>query len=81
MLTPRMDAARSLIRRTIAFVATAVVAMGLTTAGVVVESVVHAPPASAATYLGSAARLSLVHPIVDMASTPTGKGSSTPPGA
>jgi hypothetical protein len=74
MLAPRTDAARSLIRRISSFLALALAATGFTTIAAVVHGTVVATPAGAATYLGSAARMSLARPIVQMAATPTAKG-------
>src|SRR3989440_5049916 len=74
MHAPRRDAARSFAHRFALFLATALTATGLTTLATVVHSAVVAPPATAATYLGSAARMTLYRPIVDMAATPTAKG-------
>jgi hypothetical protein len=74
MLTPGRDAARLLVRRIASFVAVAVAATGLAGVVAVVQGAVVAPPAGAAAYLGSAARLSLQHPIVNMAATPSAKG-------
>jgi hypothetical protein len=63
------------VRRKIAGVFAIVLAFGTgATAVATVDATLRAAPAGATTYLGSAARLSLVRPIVDMASTPTGKG-------
>src|SRR5262249_23320615 len=63
------------IRRKLAGVLAAGLAVGAaSTVVATVDSAVRAPAAGATVYLGSAARLSLVRPIVDMASTPTGKG-------
>jgi hypothetical protein len=63
------------VRRRIAGLVAAVLALGTATAVVAaVDATVRATPAGATTYLGSAARLSLARPIVGMASTPTGGG-------
>ncbi len=74
MLAPGRDAARSLVRRIASLVAVAVATTGLASMVAVVQGAVVAQPAAAAPYLGSAARLSLHHPIVNMAATPTAKG-------
>jgi hypothetical protein len=74
MLAPGKDAARSLVRRIASLVAVAVAATGLAGVAAVVQGAVVAQSAAAAPYLGSAARLSLRHPIVNIAATPTAKG-------
>ncbi len=61
-------------RRAAGCFAVVAIASGLGGVATVVGEFASAPPAGAATYVGSAARLDLNHPIVDMASTPTGKG-------
>ncbi len=61
-------------RRVAGGAAVVVLACGLAGVTTVVGEFASAPAAGAATYVGSAARLDLNHPIVDMASTPTGRG-------
>jgi hypothetical protein len=74
MLAPGRDAARVSVRRIASLVAVAVAATGLAGVVTVVQGAVVAPPAAAAAYLGSAARLSLHNPIVNMAATPSAQG-------
>jgi hypothetical protein len=61
-------------RRIRPLAAISVVLTAFAGAGSVTSSVVTAPAATAATYVGSAARLVLRSPIVAMATTPTGRG-------
>ncbi len=61
-------------RRALGLVAVVAITSGLAGVATVVGEFASAPATGAATYVGSAARLDLNHPIVDMASTPTGKG-------
>jgi hypothetical protein len=70
-----MHARQNILRRRVApLSAAAVVLAGLAWVGSISSSVVGAPPAAAATYVGSAARLVLQHPIVGMAAAHGGGG-------
>jgi uncharacterized protein YkwD len=65
---------RGAFGRAASCLAVVTLASGLAGITTLVGEFASAPAAGAATYVGSAARLSLSHPIVDMAATPTGKG-------